>query len=73
MINAKVKLFYADYITSLQDEMNKFLQTIDVRQILKTEYSTAANNSSYRYTVIIYYLEMDDVRDVKLDNILEIK
>lgn len=73
MINAKVKLFYADYTISLQDEMNKFLQTIDVRQILKTEYSTAANNSSYRYTVIIYYLEMYDVRDVKLDNILEIK
>ena len=73
MINAKVKLFYGDYTGRLQEEMNEFLQTIDARQILKTEYSTAASHSSYRHTAIIYYLEMSDVRDVKLDNILEIK
>lgn len=73
MINGKVKLFYGDYTGRLQEEMNEFLETIDVRQILKTEYSTAASNSSYRYTAIIYYVELDDIRDVKLDNVLEIK
>lgn len=73
MINAKVKLFYGDYTGHLQDEINEFLQKIDVRQIIKTEYSTAASNSSYRYTVIIYYIELSDVRDIKIENVLEIK
>ena len=73
MINSKVKLFYGDFTSRLQDEMNEFLETIDVRQILKTEYSTAASSSSYRYTAVIYYVDLADVRNVKLDNVLEIK
>jgi hypothetical protein len=73
MINAKVKIFYGEYSTRLEGEMNEFLQTIDVRQIIKTDYSTAAVSSSYRYTAIIYYVELADVRDAKIENVLEIK
>jgi hypothetical protein len=53
--------------------MNEFLKTIDVRQIIKTDYSTAATSSAYRYTAIIYYVELADVRDAKIENVLEIK
>lgn len=73
MINAKVKILYGDYPFNLEQEMNEFLQTIDVRQILKTGYSTAASSSSYRYTAIIYYVDLADVRDAKIENVLEIK
>jgi len=41
MINAKVKIFNEDYNSYLEDEVNKFLETIDVRQIIKTEYSSS--------------------------------
>jgi hypothetical protein len=73
MINAKVKIFYGEYSTRLEGEMSEFLQTIDVRQIIKTDYSTAATTSSYRYTAIIYYVDLEDIRDAKIENVLEIK
>jgi hypothetical protein len=77
MINAKVKIFNEDYNYSLEDEVNKFLETIDVRQIIKTEYSSSMAVSQYTtirsYSVIIYYVEIADVRDAKIDNVLEIK
>ena len=73
MINAKVKIFYGEYSTRLEGEMNEFLKTIDVRQIIKTDYSTAAASSSYRYTAIIYYVDLEDIRDAKIENVLEIK
>ena len=73
MINAKVKIFYGEYSTRLEGEMNEFLKTIDVRQIIKTDYSTAATTSSYRYTAIIYYVDLENIRDAKIENVLEIK
>ena len=73
MINAKVKIFYGEYSTRIEGEMNEFLKTIDVRQIIKTDYSTAGASSAYRYTAIIYYVELADIRDVKIENVLEIK
>jgi hypothetical protein len=77
MINAKVKIFNEDYNYSLEDEVNKFLETIDVRQIIKTEYSSSMAVSQHTkirsYSVIIYYVELADVRDAKIDNVLEIK
>ena len=77
MINAKVKIFNEDYNYSLEDEVNKFLETIDVRQIIKTEYSSSMAVSQYTtirsYSAIIYYVELADVRDAKIDNVLEIK
>jgi hypothetical protein len=38
MINAKVRTFEGDYTVYLENEINEFLKTIDVRQIIKTEF-----------------------------------
>ena len=77
MINAKVKIFNDDYESYLEDSVNQFLQTIDVRQILKTEYSSSVSvgpHSTIRsYSAIIYYVELADVREAKIENVLEIK
>jgi hypothetical protein len=77
MINAKVKIFNADYESYLESSINEFLKTIDVRQIIKTEYSSAMSVSQYNtirsHSVVIYYVELADVRDAKIDNVLEIK
>ncbi len=77
MIKAKVKIFNADYESYLEDSVNQFLETIDVRQIIKTEYSSSMAVSQYTtirsYSAIIYYVELADIRDAKIDNVLEIK
>lgn len=77
MINAKVKIFNEEYPSSLESSINEFLKTIDVRQIIKTEYSSGASVGQYltirTNTAIIYYVELADVRDAKIDNVLEIK
>lgn len=73
MINAKVKVLCGDYPFHLEKELNDFLETIDVRQIIKTEHSAAGSASYFKYTTVIYYVELADVRDVKIDNVLEIK
>ena len=77
MINAKVKIFNEDYDSYLEDSVNAFLKTIDVRQIIKTEYSSSMSTGPHQtirsYSAIIYYVELADVRDVKIDNVLEIK
>ena len=77
MINAKVKIFNADYDSYLEDSVNKFLETIDVRQIIKTEYSSSVSAGPHQIiktnSAVIYYVELADVRDAKIDNVLEIK
>ena len=78
MIKAKVKMFNEDYPFSLEKEVNEFLETIDVRQIIKTEYSSNMSVGQYdimkkSFSAVIYYVEMADVRDAKIDNVLEIK
>ena len=78
MIKAKVKMFNEDYPFSLEKEINEFLETIDVRQIIKTEYSSSMSLGQYdmmkkSFSAVIYYVELADVRDAKIDNVLEIK
>ena len=75
MINAQVKIINEEYAGSLETEINKFLKTIDVRQIIKTEYSAcvSAVPTQRSFSVTIYYVNFEDVRDVKLDNVLEVK
>ena len=77
MINAKVKIFYEDYAHTLENVVNAFLQTIDVRQIIKTEYSTCVATGQYStirsHSAIIYYVDFEDIRDAKIENVLEIK
>ena len=74
MINAKVKIFNEDYDSYLEDSVNKFLETIDVRQIIKTEYSSSMSAGPHQtirsYSAIIYYVELADVRDAKIENVL---
>ncbi len=77
MINAKVKIIEEDYPSNLEEELNKFLKTIDVRQIIKTEYSSGISAGQYdtkrTSSVIIYYVGFEDIRDIKIDNVLEVK
>lgn len=77
MIKAKIKIFNAEYPSTLGDLVNEFLETIDVRQIIKTEYSSSMATGQYgtirSHSVVIYYVELADVRDSKIENVLEIK
>jgi hypothetical protein len=77
MINAKVKIFHEDYPDYLESSINIFLETIDVRQIIKTEYSTSMSVGPHQTirssSAIIYYVDYEDIRDAKIDNVLEIK
>ena len=77
MINAKVKILSADYESYLEDSINQFLETIDVRQIIKTEYSSSVSVGQYNtirsHSAIIYYVELADIREAKIENVLEIK
>jgi hypothetical protein len=77
MINAKVKIFSEEYSDSLEIRINVFLKTIDTRQIIKTEYSSSASVGQYNtiksFSAIIYYVEFEDIREVKIDSVLEIK
>ena len=72
MINGKVKMFNQGYISDLEREVNEFLKTIDIRQVIKMEnFSTGDGNK--RIYCAITYVDIDDIRDAKIDNILEIK
>lgn len=73
MINAKLKLFESESTYHLQKEVNNFLQTIDIRQVIKTEHAAAAAQMGYRYTVVIYYIEKEDIREIRIDDVLNIK
>jgi hypothetical protein len=77
MINAKVKIINDESFSNLEVKVNEFLKTIDVRQIIKTEYSSNTSSGQYSITrlssIVIYYVELDDIRDAKIDNALEIK
>ena len=66
MVNEKIKMFYDSYQTSLEDEVNQFLCTIDIRQIIKISY----NSTDQEYSCMILYVESDDLRDIKIDNVL---
>jgi len=74
MINAKVKVINETSEYAFEKELNNFLETIDSRQIVKTEFSTCCTSAgSVKFSVLIYYVGIDDIRDVKIENILEIK
>jgi hypothetical protein len=70
MVNAKVKIIEGAF--DFEEKFNKFLATIDIRQIIKTEFGASRGeyNSTALKTVVIYYMELSDIRDFKIDNIL---
>lgn len=57
MINAKCKMLYDEYATQLEVKVNQFLQTIDIRQIVKIDY--------------IIYVDIEDIREAKIESILK--
>ena len=74
MINAKVNLIMDSNQYEFKKNLQTFLETIDIRQIVKSEFSTCCTSSgSTHFSVLIYYVGIDDIRDAKIDNILEIK
>lgn len=74
MINTKVKLINETNEIKFEREVSDFLNTIDIRQIVKSDFSTCCTSTGgVKFTVMIYYVGIDDVRDAKIDNILEIK
>lgn len=70
MINLKVKVIEAGYAFLLEKALNEFLLTIDARQIVKTEFSSA-KDVAMNLCVIIYYVGIDDIRDAKIDTIIK--
>jgi hypothetical protein len=72
MITAKVKIFEEQFSSILQNSVNEFLSKIDIRQVVKTEYSTAYG-SRMCFSAIIYYVDFEDIRDAKIESVLDIK
>ena len=63
MINAKLKIIFAMDHYTMEESVNEFLQTIDVRQVVKID--TANSQKIY-----IFYLDTEDFREIKLNNLL---
>lgn len=71
MVKGKTKVISNSHGLTFEDRVDDFLDTIDIRQIVKMEYSTNNQGSSTIYTVLIIYISMEDVRSSKIDNILD--
>lgn len=68
MVNMKIKVIKGESGDNFEMVLNKFLQTIDVRQIIKIEHQYD-DKSTYR--AFVYYInEFSDLRDLKIDSIL---
>ena len=70
MINAKVKILTASYTEDLEKSVNEFLETIDIRQVVKMDF-TATGDDNKRIYCNITYVGIDDIREAKIDNILD--
>ena len=73
MIKGKVKVFDERNYVRLENSINGFLETIDIRQVIKTEFSTTNYNSTLTFCAIIYYVGIEDIRDAKIEGILDVK
>lgn len=72
MINAKVKIFNASTSNDLETLINDFLGKIDIRQVVKMDYQVSGDSTKRSY-MLITYIDFEDIRDIKIDNILNIK
>lgn len=70
MINAKCKMLYDEYATQLEVKVNQFLQTIDIRQIVKIDYMATGESYKKVYCSIIY-VDIEDIREAKIESILK--
>lgn len=63
----KIKIILSnDGASAFETKVNQFLEGIDIRQIIKME--QRVDDGTYR--CFIYYVGLDDIRDLKIDNIL---
>jgi len=72
MVNAKVKIFNASTSNDLETMINDFLGKIDIRQVVKMDYQVSGDSTKRSY-MLITYIDFEDIRDIKIDNILNIK
>lgn len=72
MINAKVKIFNGSYSSEIEKEVNIFLESIDIRQVIKMEI-TSTGDDNKRIYMLITYVDFQDIRDSKIDSILDTK
>ncbi len=73
MIFAKVKIIETDFSFKLEKEVNDFLKTIDIRQVVKTDYQVVGITGNWKHSVVIYYVQFEDIRDAKIDSVLDLK
>ena len=66
MINAKIRIFNASYTGDLETSVNEFLETIDIRQVVKMYFTTTGDDNKRIYCNITY-VGIDDIRDAKID------
>lgn len=69
MIKGKIELLTSDTGVDIKKKVNAFLETIDIRQIVKMEYSSSYGQSSNLHTCMILYVNFEDIRDAKLDTV----
>ena len=69
MASAKVRFFYDSYASDLESDVNDFLESLDVRQIIKIQHSASDNI----FSCMIVYVELDDIRDMNIDSVLKDK
>jgi hypothetical protein len=67
MRKLKYKLFVNDWYSDLNKEVNNFLDTIDAVQVVKIE----SFDRQGKYCCAITYLELEDVRDIKLEMLVK--
>lgn len=70
MVNAKVKMLLSYNSGSQESQINQFLKTIDVRQIIKIENNNSMTSNSLLCVTYVYYVELEDTRDLKLDKLI---
>lgn len=71
MVIPKVEIFSSNDADDLQNDINEFLSDMDVRQVVSMQYSNSRNQYNQTYSCLIMYIELADVRDVKIDTVLD--
>lgn len=69
MINAKVKILTSSYTEDLETAVNEFLETIDIRQVVKMDF-TATGDANKRIYCNITYVGIDDIREAKIVSVI---
>ena len=69
----KVELMKANSQSILTENINSFLNELDKNecQLVKMDYSTATIGNSIRYSVMVLYATKEEIRNKKLDYLLD--